>query len=216
MLSEKRQAKNNRLRAQYFVRRIVLRGMNSTLSLPAATLRQNARIKEVVRREQRRLLAFIRKRIADPLDAEDLMQDVLAEFVAATRLNTPIEEALAWLIQVAKNRIIDRYRKKKLQTLSLAADEAAEEPWLAQQLAAIGDAPHERYVRKQFLSALHDALAELPLEQREVFIRHELEGVRFKALAAETGVTLNTLLARKRYAVLHLQARLRSFQEGGG
>ncbi|KWE60142.1 RNA polymerase sigma factor [Burkholderia sp. MSMB2157WGS] len=168
-------------------------------------------ITATVMRERTRLGNFIRRRIRDPDDAEDVLQDVLHEFVQAYRLPAPIEQASAWLFRAARNRIIDRFRKKKEQPLSDlldADDEADSEYRLDLALPAHDAGPEARYARTLLLKALQDALDELPANQREVFIAHELEGLSFKEMATQSGVTLNTLLARKRYAVLHLRARL--------
>ncbi|MDR5660964.1 RNA polymerase sigma factor [Burkholderia cenocepacia] len=168
-------------------------------------------ITATVMRERTRLGNFIRRRIRDPDDAEDVLQDVLHEFVQAYRLPAPIEQASAWLFRTARNRIIDRFRKKKEQPLTDllgVEDEADSEYRLDLALPAHDAGPEALYARTLLLKALQDALDELPANQREVFIAHELEGQSFKEMAAQSGVTLNTLLARKRYAVLHLRARL--------
>ncbi|KWK79496.1 RNA polymerase subunit sigma-24 [Burkholderia ubonensis] len=168
-------------------------------------------ITATVMRERTRLVNFIRRRIRDPDDAEDILQDVFHEFVQAYRLPAPIEQASAWLFRAARNRIIDRFRKKKEQPLTdlfESEDEANSEYCLDLALPAYDAGPEARYARTLLLRALQDALDELPSNQREVFIAHELEGRSFKELAAQSGITLNTLLARKRYAVLHLRARL--------
>ncbi len=168
-------------------------------------------ITATVMRERTRLGNFIRRRIRDPDDAEDVLQDVLHEFVQAYRLPAPIEQASAWLFRTARNRIIDRFRKKKEQPLTDllgVEDEADSEYRLDLALPAHDAGPEALYARTLLLKALQDALDELPANQREVFIAHELEGRSFKEMAAQSGVTLNTLLARKRYAVLHLRARL--------
>ncbi|MBR7954831.1 sigma-70 family RNA polymerase sigma factor [Burkholderia cenocepacia] len=168
-------------------------------------------ITATVMRERTRLGNFIRRRIRDPDDAEDVLQDVLHEFVQAYRLPAPIEQASAWLFRTARNRIIDRFRKKKEQPLTdlLDADDEADSEYRLDLALPSHDAgPEALYARTLLLKALQDALDELPANQREVFIAHELEGLSFKEMAAQSGVTLNTLLARKRYAVLHLRARL--------
>ncbi|MBN3756592.1 sigma-70 family RNA polymerase sigma factor [Paraburkholderia sp. Tr-20389] len=173
-------------------------------------------ITATVVRERSRLVNFIRRRIRDPDDAEDVLQDVFHEFVQAYRLPAPIEQASAWLFRAARNRIIDRYRKKKeqpLTDLSGIDDDASGEYRLDLALPAHDAGPEALYARTVLLKALQDALDELPRNQREVFVAHELEGRSFKDMAAETGVTLNTLLARKRYAVLHLRARLQTAYE---
>ncbi|MFX1734308.1 sigma-70 family RNA polymerase sigma factor [Paraburkholderia sp. A1RI_3L] len=169
-------------------------------------------ITATVMRERTRLVNFIRRRIRDPDDAEDILQDVFHEFVQAYRLPAPIEQASAWLFRTARNRIVDRFRKKKEQPLTelLEAedDDASGEYRLDLALPAHDAGPEAVYARALLLKALQDALDELPPNQREVFIAHELEGRSFKDMAAQSGVTLNTLLGRKRYAVLHLRARL--------
>jgi RNA polymerase sigma factor (sigma-70 family) len=168
-------------------------------------------ITATVVRERTRLVNFIRRRIRDPNDAEDILQDVFHEFVQAYRLPAPIEQASAWLFRAARNRIIDRFRKKKEQPLTELAedgDEASSEYRLDLALPAHDAGPEALYARAVVLKALQDALDELPSNQRDVFIAHELEGQTFKSMAADSGVTVNTLLARKRYAVLHLRARL--------
>ncbi|MDN7431304.1 RNA polymerase subunit sigma-24 [Burkholderia sp. AU16741] len=168
-------------------------------------------ITATVMRERTRLGNFIRRRIRDPDDAEDVLQDVLHEFVQAYRLPAPIEQASAWLFRTARNRIIDRFRKKKEQPLAdlLDADDDADSEYRLDLALPSHDAgPEALYARTLLLKALQDALDELPANQREVFIAHELDGQSFKEMAAQSGVTLNTLLARKRYAVLHLRARL--------
>ncbi|MGF6373266.1 RNA polymerase sigma factor (sigma-70 family) [Paraburkholderia sp. RAU6.4a] len=173
-------------------------------------------ITATVVRERTRLVNFIRRRIRDPDDAEDILQDVFHEFVQAYRLPAPIEQASAWLFRAARNRIIDRFRKKKeqpLTDLSEAEDETTGEYRLDLALPAHDAGPEALYARAVLLKALQDALDELPPNQREVFIAHELEGRSFKDMVAESGVTLNTLLARKRYAVLHLRARLQAIYD---
>ncbi|APA87007.2 sigma-70 family RNA polymerase sigma factor [Paraburkholderia sprentiae WSM5005] len=173
-------------------------------------------ITATVVRERTRLVNFIRRRIRDPDDAEDILQDVFHEFVQAYRLPAPIEQASAWLFRAARNRIIDRFRKKKEQPLTdvfEAEDDASDDYRLDLALPAHDAGPEALYARALLLKALQDALDELPPNQREVFIAHELEGRPFKDLAAQSGVTLNTLLARKRYAVLHLRARLQTIYD---
>jgi RNA polymerase sigma factor (sigma-70 family) len=167
-------------------------------------------ITATVVRERTRLVNFIRRRIRDPNDAEDILQDVFHEFVRAYRLPAPIEQASAWLFRAARHRIIDRFRKKKEEPLTdlFEDDDADAEYRLDLSLPAHDAGPEALYARAVLLDALQEALDELPPEQRSVFIAHELEGRSFKHMATESGVTLNTLLARKRYAVLHLRARL--------
>lgn len=165
-------------------------------------------------RERTRLGNFIRRRVRDPSDAEDILQDVLHEFVQAYRLPAPIEQASAWLFHVARNRIIDRFRKKREQPLGdLSNDDATADEGdyrLDLALPAEDAGPEALYARSVLLETLQAALDDLPASQREVFIAHELEGRSFKDMAAESGVPINTLLARKRYAVLHLRTLLQS------
>jgi len=187
--------------------------MDTTLTLNAMRAEQDKRIAETVSRERGRLGNFIRRRVPDANEAEDILQDVFYEFVAAYRLPEPIEQVGAWLIRVARNRIIDRFRKKKEGPLPELSDEADEGIWLDEVLPSADAGPEAAYARSVLLEELIDALAELPEEQRAVFIAHELEGRSFKELAVESGVGVNTLLARKRYAVLHLRARLQTLYE---
>ena len=173
-------------------------------------------ITATVVRERKRLVNFIRRRIRDPEDAEDILQDVFQEFVQAYRLPAPIEQASAWLFRAARNRIVDRFRKKReepLADLPAGEEESSGEYRLDLALPAHDAGPEALYARAVLLKALQDALDELPANQREVFIAHELEGRSFKDMVAESGVALNTLLARKRYAVLHLRARLQSIYD---
>jgi len=165
-------------------------------------------ITATVRRESGRLGDFIRRRVPDPTDAEDILQDVLEEFVEAYRLPSAIEQASAWLFQVARNRIVDRFRKKREEPLYDSSDPDDEDTRLDLALPDPGGGPEAAYARSVLLDTLQQALDELPANQREVFIAHELDGRSFKDMAADTGVPLNTLLARKRYAVLYLRAQL--------
>ena len=169
-------------------------------------------ITATVLRERSRLGNFIRHRVGDQTDAEDILQDVFHEFVEAYRLPAPIEHASAWLFHVARNRIVDRFRKKKEEPLQPSADpdDEASEVRLDLALPALDAGPEAAYARSLLLKALQQALDQLPENQREVFVAHELEGSSFKEMAARSGVAVNTLLARKRYAVLHLRARLQT------
>jgi len=172
-------------------------------------LEQDQRISEVVRREQSRLRNFIRRRVPDPRDAEDILQDVFCELVEANRLLMPIEHITGWLFRVARNRITDLFRKKKPESFSDTAAADDGELLLLEDLLPSPDAgPEALYARNVLLDELELAVDELPEEQREVFVAHELEGRSFREMAAETGVSVNTLLSRKRYAVLHLRERL--------
>ena len=176
---------------------------------------QDQRIWEVVTREQSRLRNFIRRRVADPEDAEDILQDVFSELVEANRLLMPIDHVTGWLFRVARNRIIDLFRKKQPESFSDAAvvDENDELLQLEDLLPSPDAGPEALYARSVVLDELESALDELPEEQREVFIAHEIEGRSFKEMAAESGVSVNTLLSRKRYAVLHLQERLQTIYD---
>jgi RNA polymerase sigma factor (sigma-70 family) len=172
---------------------------------------QDLRISEVVKREQSRLRNFIRRRVPDPRDAEDILQDVFYELVEANRLLMPIDHVTGWLFRVARNRITDLFRKKKPERFSdtAVADEEDELLQLEELLPSPGAGPEALYARNVLLDELELSLDELPDEQRAVFVAHELEGRSFREIAAETGVSVNTLLSRKRYAVRHLRERLR-------
>jgi len=169
---------------------------------------KDSEISAVVVRERSRLGNFIRTRVGDAAEAEDILQDVFYEFVEEYRLPESIEQASAWLFRVARNRIIDRFRKKKEVPISETGDE--EEYRLDLALPSPDAGPEAEYARAVLLDALRQALDELPEAQREVFVEHELEGRSFKGIAAQSGVAINTLLARKRYAVLHLRAQLQA------
>jgi RNA polymerase sigma factor (sigma-70 family) len=189
--------------------------MKEAASLERMALEQDQRISEVVKREQSRLRNFIRRRVPDPLDAEDILQEVFYQLVEANRLLMPIEHVTGWLFRVARNRITDLFRKKKPQSFSDAAvaDEDEELLRLEDLLPSPDAGPDALYARSVLLDEVEFALEELPDEQREVFVGHELEGRSFKQMAAETGVSVNTLLSRKRYAVLHLRERLQSIYD---
>ncbi len=184
-------------------------------SLERMALKQDQRISEVVKREQSRLRSFIRRRVPDPRDAEDILQDVFYELVEANRLLMPIDHVTGWLFRVARNRITDLFRKKKPESFSDAAvvDEEDELLQVEDLLPSPAAGPEALYARNALLDELALAVEELPEEQREVFVAHELEGRSFKEMAAATGVSVNTLLSRKRYAVLHLRQRLQSFYD---
>jgi RNA polymerase sigma factor (sigma-70 family) len=174
---------------------------------------QDDRLTETIGREQGRLRNFIRRRVADEADAEDILQDVFYELIEAYRLMKPIEQVGAWLYRVARNRIIDRFRKKKPQPFSAEQNpDAADGDTLSlEELLPSPDAgPEATYARSILLEELDAALDELPEEQREVFLAHEFEGLSFKEISAETGVGVNTLLSRKHHAVLYLRRRLQS------
>ena len=189
--------------------------MDEAPSLDWMTIEQDQRITQVVRQEQGRLRNFIRRRVPDPLDAEDILQEVFYELVEANRLLMPIEHVTGWLFRVARNRITDLFRKKKPESFSDAAvaDEEGELLQLEDLLPSPDAGPDALYARSVLLEEFELALDELPEEQREVFVGHEIEGRSFKEMAAETGVSVNTLLSRKRYAVLHLRERLQSIYD---
>lgn len=176
---------------------------------------QDRQISEIIAEERSRLRNFIRRRVPDPADAEDILQEVFYKLVAANRLLMPIDHVTAWLFRVARNRITDLFRKQKPETFSGAAveDENGEVLRIEDLLPSPDAGPEALYVRNVLLDELELALDELPDEQREVFVAHQLEGRSFKELSAASGVNVNTLLARKRYAVLHLRERLQSIYD---
>lgn len=175
-----------------------------------AMIEQDRQIADVIAKERPRLRNFIRRRVANEADVEDLLQDVFFELVRAHRLLMPVEFVSGWLYRVARNRITDLFRKKKPENFSdeAAADEAGELLDLGEVLPAPDAGPEVQYLRSVLLAELERAVAELPAEQRLVFVGHEIEGRSFKEMAAESGVSVNTLLSRKRYAVLRLRQRL--------
>ncbi len=195
--------------------------MSGAASLERMAFEPDQRISEVVEREQSRLRNFIRRRVPDPRDAEDILQDVFYELVEANHLLMPIEHVTGWLFRVARNRITDLFRKKKPESFGDAAvarnrdddDDGDELPGFEDLLPSPDAGPEALYARSVLLHELELAVNELPEEQRAVFVAHELEGRSFKQLAAETGVSVNTLLSRKRYAVLHLRERLQSMYD---
>jgi RNA polymerase sigma factor (sigma-70 family) len=184
--------------------------MSGATSLERMALEQDQRISEVIKREQSRLGNFIRRRVPDPRDAEDILQDVFYELVEANRLLMPIEHVTGWLFRVARNRITDLFRKKKPESFGDITDEDEELLRLEDLLPSPDAGPDAVYARNVLLHELELAVDELPEEQRKVFVAHEFEGRSFKEIAAVTGVSVNTLLSRKRYAVLHLRERLQS------
>jgi RNA polymerase sigma factor (sigma-70 family) len=185
--------------------------MKNAASVERMTLEQDRRISEAVERESSRLLNFIRRRVPDPRDAEEILQDVFYKLVEANRLLMPIEHVTGWLFRVARNRITDLFRKKKPESFgeTAAADEGDELLQLEDLLPSPDAGPEALYARNVLLAELELALDELPAEQREVFVAHELDGRSFKELAASSGVSVNTLLSRKHYAVRYLRRRLR-------
>jgi len=174
---------------------------------------RNSDLAATVVRERSRLGNFIRRRVRDPMEAEDLLQDVLEELVEAYRLPEPLERAGAWLFRVARNRIIDRFRRAKRRPsvdFLGAPDESDQEHRLNLELPALDQGPEALYARSKVMEALQTALEELPPEQRDVFVEHELEGSSFRHMAQTSGIPLNTLLTRKRSTVLHLRSRLQA------
>jgi RNA polymerase sigma factor (sigma-70 family) len=184
------------------------------------TAEQQRRISADIERESPRLRNFVRRRVSDTADAEDILQDVLAELVESYRLPQPIEQVGAWLLTVARNRITDFFRKKKPETFTDALGEGGDEVFLDELLPSPDAGPEAAYARTLLIEEMEEALAELPPEQREIFIAHEIDGRSFKAMAAESGVSINTLLSRKHLAVKHLRERLQDirdeFTQSGG
>ncbi len=180
------------------------------LAAPPALADQDRALAGAFGREAKRLRGFIRRRVADAFDAEDILQDVFSELVEATRVATPIEHVGAWLFRVATNRITDRFRRKSFVSLDAPSPstDAPDDDFEPMLPASASRGPEGRCADRAFLDALEAALAELPPAQREVFVAHELEGRSFRSLADESGVAVNTLLARKRHAVIHLRQRL--------
>jgi len=176
---------------------------------------QDRQISEVVVEQRSRLRNFIRRRVPDPSEVDDILQEVFYELVEANRLLMPIDHVTGWLFRVARNRITDLFRKKKPVTFTdvVVADEDGASLRIEDLLPSRDAGPEALYFRNVLLDELEFALEELPREQREVFLAHELEGRSFKEMAAETGVSVNTLLSRKRYAVLHLRERLQSIYD---
>ena len=188
--------------------------MDDALSAERIIAGQNERLTEAIGRERGRLRNFIRRRVDDESEAEDILQDVFYELIEAYRLMKPIEQVGAWLFRVARNRIIDRFRKKKPEPFAAARDPetGVEDSSLSLEefLPSPEAGPEAEYARSILLEELDAALEELPEEQREIFVAHEIEGRSFKEISAETGVGVNTLLSRKHHAVLHLRRRLKS------
>jgi len=190
--------------------------MSGAASLERMAIEQDQRISDVVEQEQSRLRNFIRRRVPDPGDAEDILQDVFYELVEANRLLMPIEHVTGWLFRVARNRITDLFRKKKPENFSDTAvagsseDDEGLQLQIEDLLPSPDAGPDALFARNLLIDELESALDELPDEQREVFVAHEFEGRSFKEIAADTGVSVNTLLSRKRYAVLHLRERLQT------
>ncbi len=185
--------------------------MNVTLSGAPVISEQDRQISAAVRREGHRLRRFIRRRVLDAAEAEDILQEVLYELVSAYRLLQPIEQVGAWLLRVARNRIIDRFRRTRGEaSFSGSAREDEEAGALEDLLPDIDAGPEGEAMRQVLLEQIEEALDELPREQREVFIAHELEGASYRELSVRWGVNVNTLLARKRYAIAAMRERLQA------
>lgn len=189
--------------------------MKETLILELTQGEQDRRITEAVERERTRLRNFIRRQVGDRGDAEDILQEVFYEFVEAYRLLKPIEHAGAWMFRVARNRIIDLFRKKRPGSLNgpVAIGDDGEALLLEDLLPSPQAGPEAVYARRVLLEELEDAVDELPEEQRRVFMAHEIEGRSFKELSTETGLSVNTLLSRKHYAVRQLRRRLQAIHD---
>jgi len=190
--------------------------MDAALKRQWAMAEQDQRVSEAIDREQPRLRNFIRRRVADREDAEDVLQDVFYELVEAYRLMKPVEQVTAWLFTVARNRITDLFRRKNREALRnqpAAITEEGDSLPLEEWLPSPDAGPDATYARGVLLEEMDSALDELPDEQREVFVAHELMGYSFKEIAAETGVGVNTLISRKHYAVLHLRKRLQAIHD---
>lgn len=187
--------------------------MDAALAEPLTTSQQDRLIARTVARERRRLLAFIRRWITDAGEAEDVLQETFYELVLAYRMMQPVEQAGGWLLRVARNRIIDRFRRQRARPRHVgaeAADVAQGDRGIEDLLPAADADPESALMREMLLAEVAAALGELPPEQRAVFIAHELEGVTFRELAARSGVSINTLLSRKRYATQFLRERLQA------
>lgn len=203
---------------KYFPRSFVskIEGMDRALKLQETLAEQDRRIDDAVQRDRARLRNFIRRRVADEGEAEEILQDVFYELVEAYRLMKPIEQVSAWLFRVARNRITDLFRKKKPMAFSempAAVSEDGEALHLEDLLPSPDAGPEAAYARSVLIEELDAALDELPGEQREAFVAHEIEGRSFKELAAETGLSVNALVLRKHYAVQHLRQRLAAIRD---
>jgi RNA polymerase sigma factor (sigma-70 family) len=189
--------------------------MTPTSSGSWTIIEQDKLISQAMERDEPRLRSFIRKHVADTSEAEDIVQDVFYELLEAYRLMRPVEHVTAWLFRVARNRMIDLFRKKKPDSLNepVISSDDGDTLLLEDLLPSPEASPEAAYARNVLLDALEDALEELPEAQRDVFIAHELTGLSFKEISAETGLNVNTLLSRKRYAVLHLRRNLQSIHD---
>jgi RNA polymerase sigma factor (sigma-70 family) len=182
-------------------------------SITQMTTERNAQLAEIIVRERLRLMNFIRKRLPDPSEVEDIAQEVFYELVEANRLLMPIDHVTGWLFRVARNRITDFFRRKKPEQFTDMELDNGEQLRMEERLPSPDAGPEADYIRGILLDELERALEELPDEQREVFIAHEIEGRSFKELSVEKGVSVNTLLSRKRYAIRHLRERLQNIYD---
>jgi RNA polymerase sigma factor (sigma-70 family) len=190
--------------------------MDEALRKPWTMTDQDQRISEAISLDEPRLRNFIRRRVADQGDAEDILQDVFYELIEAYRMMRPVEQVTAWLFRVARNRIIDRFRRKSREGVRAEIEpifEDGDSLTLDELLPSLEAGPDAAYARSVLLEEVDEALDELPDEQREVFVAHELMGRSFKELSEQSGVSVNTLLSRKHYAVLHLRERLRDIYD---
>jgi RNA polymerase sigma factor (sigma-70 family) len=190
--------------------------MDKAISTNLIMAEQDQKLTETIGRERGRLRNFIRKRVPDEADAEDILQDVFYELIEAYRLMKPIEQAGAWMFRVARNRIVDRFRRKKPEAFASAKDpdeESGDSLTLEDLLPSPDAGPEAAYARSILMEELDAAIDELPEEQREVFIAHEYDGISFKEISAETGVSVNTLLSRKHHAVVYLRRRLQTIYD---
>jgi RNA polymerase sigma factor (sigma-70 family) len=190
--------------------------MEKAISTNLIMAEQDQKLTETIGREQGRLRNFIRKRVSDEADAEDILQDVFYELIEAYRLMKPIEQAGAWMFRVARNRIVDRFRRKKPEALAdenILSDDGEDSLTLEDLLPSPDAGPEAAYARSILMEELDAAIDELPEEQREVFIAHEYDGISFKEISAETGVSVNTLLSRKHHAVVYLRRRLQTIYD---
>ena len=179
-------------------------------------IEQDQLISQALERDEPRLRSFIRKHVADTSEAEDILQDVFYELIETYRLMKPVEHVTAWLFRVARNRMVDLFRRKKPSSLNNPVSAEEDGDTLEDLLPSADAGPEAAYARSLLLDALDEALEELPEAQREVFVAHELMGQSFKDISAETGLSVNTLLSRKRYAVMHLRHSLQSIYENFG
>jgi RNA polymerase sigma factor (sigma-70 family) len=184
--------------------------MTQTPSRNWTIIEQDQLVSQAVERDEPRLRSFIRRHVSDTGEAEDILQEVFYELIEAYRLMKPVEHVTAWLFRVARNRMVDLFRKKKPDSLNTPVSSEENAGTLEDLLPSAEAGPEAAYARNLLLDAVEEALDDLPKAQRDVFIAHELMGQSFKEIAAETGVSVNTLLSRKHYAVLYLRERLQS------